>query len=299
MGAEPARSSIGGRQPARRVGPAERRHPCAIFGVLNVTPDSFSDGGRFLSVDAAVEHAMHLVEEGADVIDVGGESSRPPGQTYGSGFVRVPAREEIARVVPVIARLRARGVEVSVDTVKGEVARAALAAGARLVNDVSGGADRSLLEAIADSGAELVLMHTRGRGEVTPETTAYSDLVADVVAELSLAVERAVACGVARERLWIDPGIGFAKTARQSAQLLGNLDVFVATGYPVLVGASRKSFIAQAMVAAGAEEPPLDARLGGSLAAVAAAARAGCAAVRVHDVFASVQASRVTEAMVR
>lgn len=275
------------------------RRRCAIFGVLNVTADSFSDGGYFLSVDAAVEHAMRLVQEGADVIDVGGESSRPPGQTYGSGFLRVPVEKEIARVVPVIERLRACGVRVSVDTVKGGVARAALAAGARLVNDVSGGADDSLLDAVADSDAELVLMHTRGRGEVTAETTTYADLLADVVAELSAAIERAAARGVQRERVWIDPGIGFAKTALQSAQLLGNLDVLVATGYPVLVGASRKSFIAQAMVAAGADEPPVDARLGGSLAAVAAAARAGCAAVRVHDVFASVQAARVTEAMVR
>lgn len=272
---------------------------CAVWGVLNVTPDSFSDGGRYLHVDAAVEHALRLVGEGADLIDVGGESSRPPGATYGVGFERVSAAEETARVVCVIERLRERSIPVSVDTVKGAVARAALAAGARVVNDVSGGADEDLLCAVAEADAELVLMHTRAGGRIDDDTCAYDDVVRVVIDELEVAVERAVGRGVGRDKIWVDPGIGFAKTASQSARLLANLDAFVATGYRVLVGASRKSFIARAMVAAGAEPPPPHDRLGGSLAAVAAAARAGCAGVRVHDVFASVQAARVTEAMIR
>lgn len=239
-----------------------------------------------------------MVREGADVVDVGGESSRPPGKTYGDGFAHVSVEDEITRVVPVVERVvRELGCPVSVDTVKGEVARAALAAGAGLVNDVSGAPAEALLDAVAEHGAELVIMHSRGRGRVDATTTAYRDLVGEVLAELEAQVERAVARGVSRDRVWIDPGIGFAKTAAQSASLLGNLDAFVETGYPVLVGASRKSFIAGAMTAAGAEAPSPAERLGGSLAAVAAAARAGCAAVRVHDVFPSVQAARVTEAM--
>lgn len=270
---------------------------CSVWGVLNVTPDSFSDGGRYLDVEAAVSHGWAMRVEGADVIDVGGESSRPPGRAYGAGFETVSAGDEIGRVVPVIERLVARDLRVSVDTVKGEVAAAAIDAGATIVNDVSGGGSDALLEAVAGSDAQLVLMHTRDRGRVNDETTAYHDVVAEVRDELLAMVERAIDRGVRREALWIDPGIGFAKTAPQSARLLGNLDAFVATGYPVLVGASRKSFIARTMEAAGAEAPPPEARLGGSLAAVAAAARAGCAAVRVHDVLPSVQAARVTEAM--
>ncbi len=285
------------RTPARdEVAPRGRR-VCAVWGVLNVTPDSFSDGGRWAGVDAALAHAERMLAEGADVIDVGGESSRPPGATYGDGFERVSVDEELGRVVPVIERVVALGRPVSVDTVKGEVALAAIAAGATVVNDVSGAPHEALLDAVREGGAELVIMHSRGRGRVDATTTAYGDLVGEVIDELRAQVERAVARGVPRRAIWIDPGLGFAKTAQQSARLLGNLDAFVETGYPVLVGASRKSFIAGAMTAAGAEAPPPDARLGGSLAAVAAAARAGCAAVRVHDVFPSVQAARVTEAM--
>lgn len=269
---------------------------CAVWGVLNVTPDSFSDGGEFLAVDAAVAHAERMLAQGADVLDVGGESSRPPGKTYGDGFVHVAADEEIARVVPVIERLLGRAT-VSIDTVKGEVARAALAAGARIVNDVSGGADDDLLAAVAEADAELVLMHTRARGKVDAETADYDDVVVDVRRELLDAVERARRFGVAPARVWLDPGIGFAKTPTQSAHLLGGLRSLVDTGHRVLVGASRKSWIAGVMERAGAPRPAPSERLGGSLAAVSAAVFAGCHAVRVHDVFESVQAVRTSEAM--
>jgi dihydropteroate synthase len=265
--------------------------------VLNVTPDSFSDGGRHDDATRALEHAARMVAEGADVIDVGGESSRPPGLTYGAGAERVSVEEELRRVVPVVSALAGRGVRVSVDTVKPEVARAALRAGAEIVNDVSCGADLALLDAVAEAGAELVLMHTRDGGRVDASTTAYEDLVAEVVAELEAAIARALERGVERARVWIDPGLGFAKTAEQSLELLGNLDSLVARGYPVLVGASRKSFIARTVATAGVSGPAPDERLGGSIACVAAAALAGAAAVRVHDVGESVQAARIASAL--
>lgn len=268
-----------------------------MWGVLNVTPDSFSDGGRHDDAERALEHAERMLEEGADVIDVGGESSRPPGQTYGEGAVRVPVEEELRRVLPVVTELVARGVCVSVDTVKPEVARAVLDAGAAIINDVSCGASEALLDEVARSGAELVLMHSRNGGRIDEVTTRYEDLVEDVLGELEAAVERAVARGVRRERIWLDPGLGFAKTAEQSLTLLAHVDAMVARGYPVLVGASRKSFIARTLSGGGMSEPPPNDRLGGSLACVTAAALAGAAAVRVHDVRDSVQAARLGSAM--
>lgn len=269
---------------------------CEVWGVLNVTPDSFSDGGRHADAARALEHASRMTADGADVIDVGGESSRPPGATYGAGAARVSIDEELRRVLPVVEALVDRSVRVSVDTVKPEVARAALEAGACIVNDVSCGASPALLEAVASRGAELVLMHTRGGGRVDASTTAYSDVVAEVLAELEQAIERAVEHGNDRSRIWIDPGIGFAKTPAQSVALLGNLDVFVRSGYRVLVGASRKSFIARTVADDGPGPGPAE-RLGGSLAAATAAALAGVAAVRVHDVLESVQAVRLALAI--
>lgn len=230
------------------------------------------------------------------MIDVGGESSRPPGVTYGAGAVRVAVDDELARVVPVIEAL-ASETTVSVDTVKPEVARAALAAGARVVNDVSCGASTGLMEAAAEAGADLVLMHSRDGGRVDASTTGYTDVVSEVRDELLSAVDRAVSAGVGRASIWIDPGIGFAKTHEQSIILLGNLDVLVSSGYPVLVGASRKSFIARTLAGAGLGEPASEQRLGGSLAVVAAAVMSGCRGVRVHDVYESVQAARIAEAM--
>lgn len=289
----PARANDSRGRSASHAASPER----VVWGVLNVTPDSFSDGGRHDDLERALAHAERLRAEGADVIDVGGESSRPPGRTYGAGGLRVPVEDELARVIPVVEALVGRSMRVSVDTVKADVARATLALGAEIINDVSCGADPALLDAVADAGAELVLMHTRDGGRVDATTTRYDDVVGDVVAELEAAVERAVARGIARERLWLDPGLGFAKTAAQSICLLGNLDALVARGYPVLVGASRKSFIARTFAQSGVREPAPTERLGGSVACVAAAALAGAAAVRVHDVAESVQAWRVASAM--
>lgn len=304
VGGEPRGASPGGPRdadaPGRREGAAlGARHPAEleVWGVLNVTPDSFSDGGLYDDPARALDRAARMLADGAGVIDVGGESSRPPGRTYGAGAVRVPLEEELRRVIPVVTALAARGARVSVDTVKPEVARAALLAGARVVNDVSCGADAALLDAAAEAGAELVLMHTRGGGRVDAQTTAYRDVVGDVGAELDAAVERALARGVPRARIWIDPGLGFAKTAEQSLTVLANLDALVAREYPVLVGASRKSFIAKTVARAGTSEPPPDDRLGGSLACVVAAALSGAAAVRVHDVRESVQAARLASGM--
>ena len=268
-----------------------------LWGVINVTPDSFSDGGRYLDPDAAIAHGRALLEHGADVLDIGGESSRPAGQTYGDGFEAVSAAEEIRRVVPVIealaGELRAR---VSIDTVKPEVAAAALAAGAGIVNDVRCAEDPGLAEAAAAAGAEYVIMHNRGRGEVRPPNTDYDDLVQDVLDELLRAAERVVRAGVPRAAVWLDPGLGFAKTAPQSAALLSSLGRFRKTGYRVVVGPSRKSFIAELAPNRGGELPGAGDRLGGTAAAVAICAAAGVDAVRVHDVYAMSQLLRFAEA---
>lgn len=244
-----------------------------IMGIVNTTPDSFSDGGRFLALADAVAAAERMAEEGADLVDLGGESTRP-------GAPAVPDEEEIRRVVPVVERLRGRGfnLPISVDTSKGAVARAALAAGADLVNDVRAGEDPALLAAVAAAGAPLVLMHSRGPSTDMQSRATYGDVVAEVIAELRAAVARAEAAGVARERILLDPGLGFAKTAAQSLALLGRLDALRALGMPLLVGPSRKSFIGQVTGAAVGD------RLPGTLAAVTACVLAGVEIVRVHDV---------------
>jgi dihydropteroate synthase len=269
-----------------------------LWGVINVTPDSFSDGGRYLDPGAAVDHCRRLLQEGADVLDIGGESSRPAGRAYGEGFDRVPVAEEIARVVPVIevlaGELRAR---VSIDTVKPEVAAAALIAGASIVNDVRCAEDPRLAEAAAASGADYVIMHNRGRGEVRSPNTDYADVVEDVLRELLHAAERVERAGVPRAAVWLDPGLGFAKTASQSAALLSSLGRFRKTGYRVLVGPSRKSFIAELAPNQGGELPSADDRLGGTAAAVAICVAAGVDAVRVHDVHVMSQLVRVAEAL--
>ena len=268
-----------------------------LWGVLNVTPDSFSDGGRFLGHDAAVAHGRRLRAEGAHVVDVGGESSRPAGKTYGDGFVHVPADEEAARVVPVIETLAREGATISIDTVKPEVATAALRAGATIVNDVRCAEDPGLAAAAAEAGADYVIMHNRGRGEVKGSNIAYGDVVDDVVDELLSAAKRVEQAGVPRESVWLDPGVGFAKTAAQSAKLLSSLGRFKKTGYRVLVGPSRKSFIAELAPDPDGTRPSADRRLGGTAAAIAVCVAAGVDAVRVHDVYVMRQAAAITEAL--
>ena len=269
---------------------------CAIWGVLNATPDSFSDGGEFMLPAVALRHAARLIREGADVVDVGGESSRPAGQHYGSGAASLALDVELARVIPLISAIRAElGGTVSIDTVKPQVARRAIEAGASIVNDVSCGASDGLLDVVAQAGVELVLMHTRGRGELSPANTTYANVVQDVVAELMIAVARAVSRGVQRERIWIDPGIGFAKTAAQSLTLLASTDAFVATGQRVMMGPSRKSFIATIAPDHGGGIPLPVAREGGTAAAVTLAVLGGAHAVRVHDVAPLRQAVLIAE----
>ncbi|HEX9051530.1 MAG TPA: dihydropteroate synthase [Anaeromyxobacter sp.] len=257
-----------------------------LMGVVNATPDSFSDGGRYLDAGAAVDHALRLADEGADLVDLGGESTRP-------GAPPVAAAEEIARVVPVVERLRARGfpLPISVDTCKGAVGRAALAAGADLVNDVTALSDPDLARACAEAAVPVVLMHTRGTPAEMASRATYGDVVADVGRELSLALARAEAAGVARERTILDPGIGFAKTAEQSVELLARVGELRALGRPLLVGPSRKSFIGKLTGAAVGD------RLPGTLAAVVACVLAGVELVRVHDVAAARQAARVAAAL--
>lgn len=242
-----------------------------VMGVLNVTPDSFSDGGRWLDPGAAVAHGLELVGEGADIVDVGGESTRP-------GADRVDGDEERRRVLPVIRRLAAEGVTVSVDTRDAETARRALDAGAGIVNDVSAGKhDAGMARVVADTGARYVAMHSRGPADAAAD---YADVVPEVVAELANRVVALADAGVDPERVILDPGLGFAKTADHNWALLGHLDEIGALGHPVLIGASRKRFVG-ALLPEGA---PMEARDAPSAVISALAAAAGVWAVRVHDV---------------
>ncbi len=258
-----------------------------LMGVVNATPDSFSDGGRYLDRDAVVARAEVLLAEGADLVDLGGESTRP-------GAAEVPVEQELRRVVPVVEALRARGVTapISVDTRKPAVAAAALAAGADLVNDVSGLADPAMADVVAARGAPVVLMHTRGTPADMAARAVYADVVGDVERELEAALARAGAAGVAPSRVILDPGIGFAKTARQSVALLAALPrLRRRLGRPLLVGPSRKSFIGKVTGAAPAD------RLPGTLAAVAACVLSGVEFLRVHDVAAARQAALLAAAI--
>jgi dihydropteroate synthase len=258
------------------------------MGVVNVTPDSFSDGGRFLDPAAASAHARRLIAEGADVLDIGGESTRPRAAP-------VEAIEETARVVPVIEAIRRESaIPISIDTMKPDVARAAIAAGATMWNDVTAlrFAPDSLATA-AELGCEVVLMHMQGEPRTMQAAPRYDDVVAEVSAFLTGRAEAAMAAGVAREKIWLDPGVGFGKTAQHSLALLRSLDRIVALGFPVLVGISRKSSIPRIAGDKSAE----DQRLGGSIAAALAAARAGVAMIRVHDVAETRQALAVAAAI--
>ena len=292
--------NIGLKEPRGRLAActgAIRAEGCEVWGVLNVTPDSFSDGGLYLNEETAVARGRQMLDQGADVIDVGGESSRPAGTVYGAGAQGVTAEDEARRVVPVVRALKQFGARISIDTVKADVARQAIEAGAGIVNDVSCGASDELMDVAAETGVELVLMHTRGRGEVTGPNVEYADVVREVIDELLKAVERAVKAGVSRGRIWIDPGIGFAKTPRQSLELLARVDELAAAGYPVLVGPSRKSFVAEAAPRRDGARPAPGERLGGTAVAVAAAVLGGARGVRVHDVELMRQAVMVAQSM--
>jgi dihydropteroate synthase len=246
-----------------------------VMGILNVTPDSFSDGGEFLDLDAAVAHGLALRADGADIVDVGGESTRP-------GAFRADVRTELARVVPVIERLSRAGTPVSVDTMRAEVAVAAVAAGAVLVNDVSGGlADLEMLPAVAGLDAGYVAMHWRGHSDRMAELATYDDVVADVCAELSERLAAALAAGIPRHRVILDPGLGFAKTGAQNWALLAHLDALAALGQPILVGASRKRFFGELL--SGADGPrPVRERENAGVAVTALVAAAGVWGVRTH-----------------
>ncbi|MBX9801151.1 MAG: dihydropteroate synthase [Caulobacteraceae bacterium] len=259
------------------------------MGIVNVTPDSFSDGGRLASVAAAVAHGLRLVEQGADVLDIGGESTRP-------GAAPVAGAEEIARTIPVIEGLRAAGWAgpVSIDTMKPAVARAAVAAGATMWNDVTalGYAPDSLATA-AELGCDVVLMHMRGEPQSMQADPRYDEVVAEVCTELAARAVAAMAAGVAQERIWLDPGIGFGKTLAHNLALTGELDRLVELGFPVLFGASRKRMIL------GIDPTATDPgdRLGGSIALALAAAGRGARMIRVHDVRETVQALRLKAAL--
>jgi dihydropteroate synthase len=262
-----------------------------VIGVVNVTADSFSDGGLFLDPDSAVEHGLRLVAEGAVIIDVGGESTRP-------GATRVDARVETDRVVPVIKDLVAQGVTVSIDTMHANVASAAIESGAQIVNDVSGGrADPDMAALVADAGVPWILMHWRLIGADRPHAVPdYGDVVAEVRADLLASVDAALAAGVDPTKLIIDPGLGFAKSAEHNWALLAALPDLVSTGIPVLVGASRKRFLGALLADAHGDARPPAGREVATAVVSALAATHGAWGVRVHDVQSSVDALKVVEA---
>jgi len=261
------------------------------MGVLNVTPDSFSDGGCFADPAVAITHGLAMHAVGADYVDVGGESTRP-------GADRVDADEECRRVVPVIRELSASGVRTSVDTTRAEVAEAAIEAGAALVNDVSGGlADKNMAELVAELGIPWVLMHWRGHSREMYAAARYGDVVTEVCAELTARVEDVVAAGVGPEQLVLDPGLGFAKNADHNWALLAGLDRLIGLGLPVLVGASRKTFLGRLLPDADGRPRPAEGRDAATLATTVLAAQAGAWGVRVHDAAASVDAIRTVDAV--
>ncbi|MDO8106587.1 dihydropteroate synthase [Isoptericola sp. b441] len=260
-----------------------------VMGVVNVTPDSFSDGGRWFEPDAAVAHGLELLAQGADLVDVGGESTRP-------GAVRVDPATERARVLPVVSALAKAGALVSVDTTRAAVAADAIEAGAALVNDVSGGlADSGMLPLVADAGVVYVAMHWRGHSDVMDGLAQYDDVVADVCDELSARLDAAVAAGVDPGQVVLDPGLGFAKTGSDNWPLLARLDRLTALGRPVLVGASRKRFLGHLLAGPDGPAPP-EARDRATAAVSALAAAAGAWCVRVHEVAGSADAVRVAAA---
>jgi dihydropteroate synthase len=262
-----------------------------VMGVLNITPDSFSDGGQFLSPDRALAHAEQMIVAGADIIDIGGESTRP-----GSAFVS--EEEELQRVLPVIEKLATQtSIPVSIDTTKPLVARAALAAGAEIVNDISAlRFDPLIADEAARAGAGLVLMHSRGTPKTMQQLPPVADILTEVIAGLRESIIVAQKHGVAAESIAIDPGIGFGKTVEQNVELIAKLDQLARefTEFPLLIGTSRKSFIGKLL-----EGAPADERLYGTIASIAASVLRGAHIVRAHDVKAAVEAVRVADAVAR
>ncbi|HET9947741.1 MAG TPA: dihydropteroate synthase [Longimicrobiales bacterium] len=269
--------------PASERGAGSRLERTLVAGVINVTPDSFSDGGRYLRWQDAVARAHALVEEGADVLDVGGESTRP-------GSDPVGAEEELDRVARVVEEAAALGVPVSIDTYKPAVARECIRLGARIVNDVTGLADPEMVRVIREGGAGAIVMHMRGRPKTMQEDVSYEDLLGEIRDFLAERAERGRAAGI--EPIWVDPGIGFGKTAAHNFQLLARLGELTTLGYPVLVGPSRKSFLGSLPSRLPPEE-----RLEGTLAAVAVAVWNGASIVRVHDVRPARRVVEVVDAM--
>jgi dihydropteroate synthase len=261
-----------------------------VMGVVNVTPDSFSDGGDFLDADAAIAHGLALVADGADLVDVGGESTRP-------GAARVDAAEELRRVLPVVRALAAERVVVSVDTMRASVAAATLEAGAAMVNDVSGGqADEAMARVVADAGSPYVVMHWRGHSVHMAGRAVYTDVVTEVVEELRTRLDTLAAAGVDLDRVVVDPGLGFAKEAAHNWSLLAHLDRLQVLGRPLLVGASRKSFLGRLLADAEGVPRPAAAREDATTAVSVLAAAAGVWAVRVHEARATRDAVEVVAA---
>jgi dihydropteroate synthase len=265
-----------------------------VMGVVNVTPDSFSDGGRYADAESAIAHGRRLLAEGADILDVGGESTRP-------GATRPLVEEELDRVIPVITALTEGGATVSVDTMRHEVAAAALGAGASIVNDVSGGlADPDILRVAAEAGATYVAMHWRAHADHMTDFATYDNpggVVAAVRDELAERADAALAAGVAAERLVLDPGLGFAKHGRHNWQLLADLGPIRALGHPLLVGASRKSFLGTLLADADGRPRPVDDREDATTALSVVLAREGVWGLRVHDVRSTRDALRVLDAL--
>ena len=260
-----------------------------IMGILNVTPDSFSDGGRFTDLDAAIHHGKQMIDEGADIIDIGGESTRP-------GSQRVSADEQIARVVHIIEAISETipdHVAISIDTTRSDVAEAALAAGAAIVNDVSGGNDDpGIIELCADKQCPYIIMHMQGTPETMQDNPSYDDVVADIEQFLTTRAEQCIEKGIAKEHLCIDPGIGFGKTYQHNLVLLNNLDKYVATGFPVLLGTSRKRFMGTICTVNAPEE-----LVGATTATTTMGVLAGVKIFRVHDVKPNRQAADVAWAI--
>ena len=245
-----------------------------VMGILNVTPDSFADGGQHYEASLAIAHGLEMIEDGVDIIDVGGESTRP-------GADRIPEEEEQARVIPVIRELANKGVVISVDTMRASTAKLAIDAGATIVNDVSGGAaDPAMFSTVAKLGCKYTLMHWRGHSKDMNEKAIYGDVVADVIVEVTVQLDKALAAGIKRENIILDPGIGFAKDAQHNWEVLNRIDEFVALGYPVLIGHSRKRFL-------GGEHP--DEREEATVKVTQSLIGTGIWAVRVHGVKANVK----------